>query len=83
MEILNESVQQFLSIGIVGVGMSLIIEFIKNKLGTTSFGTKLLTVLMALILGAGYYLLTQTSYVEVVFQILTAATLFYAFFMKK
>ena len=75
--------ETFLGIGIVGVAISLLIQFVKNKLGTDTMATKAMTVLIALLAGTAYYFLSATSYWASVLGVLTAASTFYAFFLKK
>lgn len=75
--------ETFLGIGIVGVAISLLIQFIKNKLGTDTMATKAMTVIIALLAGTTYYFLSTTGYWPSVLGILTTASTFYAFFLKK
>lgn len=75
-------IENFLSIGIIGVISSFLINYIKEKWGTTGWGTKAITILLALIVGAGYAWLVQTPYFDTVVGILSSATIVWAFFMK-
>lgn len=72
-----------LEIAIVGAILAGIIQFLKNKFGTEGWQTKVLTVLLALIVGAGIYFFQNTSYWETVMGVLTAASTVWAFFLKK
>lgn len=74
---------QFLSIGIVGVIASLIIMAIKNKFGTTSFASKLITVGVAIIVGFGYHLADHYNALPSILSVLTVSSTIYAFFIKE
>ena len=72
----------FLEIGIVGIGLSLIIQFIKAKFGTESLTTKGLTVGLAVAAGTVWVLFSGAAWFATVLGILAAASTFYAFFLK-
>jgi len=76
------NITDFLSIGIIGVISTFIVSYLKEKLGTNGWGTKIVVIALALILGGGFTWLRQTSYFETVVEILSASTLVYAFFLK-
>lgn len=63
--------------------LSLFIQWIKDKLGTDSLGTKLLTVGLALLVGGLIYFFQDTAYWETAIGVLAAASTVYAFFLKK
>lgn len=74
----------FLGISIIGVGASLLVQFIKNQFGTQSTTTKLILVFIALVTGAGYYVLQlNQDFYQIVIQILGIASIVYAFIIKK
>ena len=79
---MSETLQQFLQIGIVGVALSFIVQFVKERYGTDSDVTKVLTIGLAIMLGAGYYFLVGTSLWVPIVGILSSATTFYALFIK-
>ncbi len=73
---------EFLQIGIVGVALSFVVQYIKTRYGFESMTTKALTILLSLALGAGVYFLFGTPIWTSIVGVLTAATLFYSFIMK-
>lgn len=72
-----------LEIAIVGAILSGIIQFTKAKLGTSSNQTKIVTVVLALVVGAVIYLFQSTEYWETALGILASASTVYAFLLKK
>lgn len=79
---LKDSVDILLQLSIVGVFLSVVIEAVKNKFGTTSLGTKLFTIGLAVVLGAVVYFTFGTPVWIAGIGILAAASTFYAFFLK-
>ena len=75
-------INDFLGIAIVGAALSAIVEFIKNKYGTASWVTKLLTVVLAILVGTGYYFLQGTGLLTTILGVLAAASTVYAYFLK-
>lgn len=69
-------------IAILGVIASLVTEFIKNKSGTNGNKAKALTVLVALVIGAGYVLIKDTEFFPVVISVLAVSSTVYGFFIK-
>jgi len=76
------NIENFLSIGIIGVISTFIISYLKEKWGTTGWGTKVVTIILAMVVGFGYTWLVNTPYLETVVGILSASTIAYAFFIK-
>jgi len=75
---------EFLGITIIGIGASVVVEFIKKTFGTSSNKTKLILVIIAIITGAGYYFLQlHQDLLQIVITILGIASTVYAFFIKK
>lgn len=72
-----------LEIAIVGAILSGAIQFIKTKWGTDGMTTKILTVVMALMVGALIYFFQETAYWQTVIGVLAAASTVYAFLLKK
>ena len=70
----------FLAIPIVATGMSLAINAMKARL--TEVSPKFLTVMMSLVVGAGYYYVSDTSYFVSVLGILSASSTVYGLFLK-
>lgn len=76
-------INDFLSISIVGVGLSLGIDWLKNKYGTEGWATKAVTIVLSVIIGALYVAIRGTSYFETIISVLGASSMVYAFFLKK
>lgn len=77
-----DAITQLISISIVGSALSIAIQIIKTRWGIDSSTTKVMTLLLALGLGIGYYFLVNTSLWLPIIGILSAASTFYAFFLK-
>lgn len=75
-------VNTFLQIGIVGIGLSALIEVIQGKFGTGSLFTKAITIVLSVALGSAWFFLQGTPLLETIIGILGVATVFYAFFLK-
>lgn len=75
-------INDFLGIGIVGVALSLVIEWIKNRFGTYSVGTKAVTIGLSIVVGSAYFFLRDTSIWQTILGVLASASTFYALFMK-
>ncbi len=76
-------INDFLGIAIVGAALSLLIQWIKIKLGTTGVATKAVTLLLAVVVGGLYWALQGTVLWESILGILAAASTVYAFFINK
>lgn len=76
-------INEFIGIAIVGTGLSILIDLIKAKFGTDATKTKLLTVVLAVVLGTAYHFASHTVYWQSVLSILGVASTFYAFFLRK
>ena len=79
----NMDITTFLSIGIIGVIASLVIQGLKKAYGTNSFKTKVLTVVVALVIGGLYTLADTLGFLQSFVAVLTASSTIYAFFIKK
>lgn len=73
----------FLSIGIIGVIASLVIQGLKKAYGTNSMKTKVLTVVVALVIGGLYTLADTLGFLQSFIAVLTVSSTVYAFFIKK
>lgn len=71
------------SLVIVGAVVSLFVQIVKAKLGTSGIGTMLAVLLFALGAGALYVLTRETAYFETVVQIVLAAGAMYTFVISK
>lgn len=71
------NITDFLAIGIIGVLVSLGIQYIQGKYGTSSNETKLIAVLGSIIIGSVYVLIRDTSFFPTIVEVLgTASTIF-------
>lgn len=75
-------IEDFLGIAVVGGLLSLVIQFIKNKLGTDSTATKILTIVLSIIVGGAYFLLRDTVWYATIVGILAASSTVYALILK-
>lgn len=73
----------FGSLVIVGAIVSLIVQVIKTKLGTSKMASLAAVIVLSLIGGAVYVTLKDTTYWQTILQILMAAGAFYAFIIKQ
>lgn len=76
-------IQDFLSIGVVGVLLSLAIEFISTKFDIHGTAARGLTLALAIAVGSLYVWLQGTQYFQTVITVLTVSSTVYAFFLKK
>lgn len=76
------NINDFLGIAVVGGALSAVIEFIKAKFGITSETTKLLTIALAVVVGAVYTFLQDTAYWTTILGVLASASTVYALFIK-
>lgn len=74
--------EDFLSITIVGALLSIVIQSVKLKFGTAGNMTKVVTVVLALVVGAGFVWLRSTPYLETVMVILGTSSVVYAFILR-
>jgi len=74
----------FLGITVIGIGASILVQFIKSTFGTKSLKTKAILIAVSIVTGAGYYFLQlHQDLFQIVVTILGIASAFYAFFIKK
>ena len=76
-------VTEFLSIGIVGVFVSVIIELITVKLSTRPIWSKAVTIIVSLAFAGLYVWVRNTSFFPTVVTVLGVASTVYALFIKK
>ena len=76
-------INDFVAIGVVGVGMSLAIEWLKSKYGTNGRALKAIVLLLSILIGGLYVWLRQTPYFETTLVVLGASSAFYAFLLKE
>jgi len=74
--------QEFLSIGVIGATLAVVIQFIKTRFGLDSITTKLVTLGLAIVLGAVYFFLSQTEIWQTILGVLASASTVWAFFLK-
>lgn len=76
-------VNDLLGIGIVGVILSLVIQWLKGVFGTDTLATKAITVALSLVIAGLFVWVRETVYWTTVLAVLGVASTFYAFFLKK
>ncbi len=70
--------QDFLGIGIVGVLLSFVIDWMKKKFGTESTTTKGLTIALSIIVGFVYVYFRTTVWWSTILSVLGVASTVYA-----
>lgn len=75
-------IQTFLQIGIVGAALSGFVQLIKEKYGTQGFGTKIITVVLALLFSTAFVFLKDTAFWPTIITILGTASTIYALVIK-
>lgn len=73
---------EIIGITVVGAALSGFIQWLKVKLNAEGLQVKLLTVALAMVVGAAYVLLRDTSLWPTILAILGAASTVYAFLLK-
>ena len=76
-------ITSFLSIGIVGVGLSVLVQFIKEEFKLTGNKAKILVIVLSVLFAGVYYAFFVTGFLETFMQILGMATVVYSFILKK
>lgn len=72
----------FLGIGIVGAGVSALLEFIKAK-SSSDLNMKSVAIVVSLFVGTVYWVVADTVYYETVLGVLASASTVYALFFNK
>ena len=72
----------FLAIPVVGVLLSMAIQWAKVKFDLSAFGTKVTTAVASIVLGLAYWFLKDTAIWFDVVGVLGSATIFWAWFLK-
>lgn len=72
-----------LEIAIIGALLSGVVQIIKKKWGTDGNTTKMITVGLALVMGAAIYFLQDTAFWANFLGVLAASSTVYAFLLKK
>lgn len=75
-------ITDFTAIAVVGAMLSVMIQFIKAKYGTTSSATKALTLGLSIAFGGLYVFIHNTPYFETVVLVLSSASAVYALLLK-
>lgn len=65
-----------------GVAVSLLVQWLKKAFGTAKVGTMTIVVVLALVGGIGFQLLSHYGLWEAFIQVLVSAGAFYAFIVK-
>ncbi len=75
-------IADFTAIAVVGAILSVAIQVIKAKYGTTSAATKGLTLGLSIAIGGLYVFVQNTPYFETVILVLSSASAVYALLLK-
>lgn len=81
MEILD--INAFLGIAIVGALLSLVIEWVTNKMGANSMGSKFTAIFLSVLVGAAYWYLSSLAIWQSILGVLAAASTVWALFINK
>lgn len=76
-------INAFLGIAIVGAALSLVIEWVTNKLGTNSAGSKAVAIGLSILVGGAYWYLSSTAIWQSILGVLAAASTVWALFINK
>lgn len=68
---------------VIGALASLVVQFLKTKLGTDTFGTMLAVLMISFVGAAGYVLLVDTAIWPTLLQVIITAGAFYAYIIKR
>ncbi len=74
---------ELLSLGIVSAAVTVLVQYIKIKTGTTAWKSVALSVAISLVGATGYYFASQTHFWETFLKILALANTFYALLIKQ
>jgi hypothetical protein len=78
-----DNVTDFVGVGIVGVVLSLVIEWAKTKFGTETNTTKAITIGLSVVVGLVYVYFRTTTWWTTILTILGVASTVYALVLKK
>jgi hypothetical protein len=74
---------EILSLTVVGAVVSVIVQFLKNRYGTNTQGTLTAVIVISIVAGLAYYIISQTAFLPAVIQILAFAGAVYTFILKR
>ena len=80
---MTPDITNLLNIMVVGVGLSLVVEWIKAKYATRPNVTKFLTLLLAIGVAGLYVAIRETSFFPTIMTVLGTASIVWGFFLKK
>ncbi len=75
-------ITDFTAIAVVGALLSLLIQMVKTRFGTSSNATKALTLGLSIAFGGLYVFANSTPYFETVVLVLSSASAVYALLLK-
>lgn len=76
------NIEEFAGIALVGALLTAVIAVIKKVFGVEGLATKLLTIVLALVVGGAYVWLRSTPYFQTAILVLTTSSTVYALFVK-
>ncbi len=68
---------------IIGVLVSLLVQFLKPRMGTDTVGTMLIVLMISFIGAGSYVLLSNTPFWATFVQVVTVSGAFYAFIIRQ
>lgn len=76
-------INSFLGIAIVGVALSLIVEYLQVKFGMDGSKTKALVIVLSIVVGGFYWFFKDTAFYQAALGVLAAASTVYALFFSQ
>lgn len=73
----------FTSLAILGTLTTLLVQWLKNKFGTSELGTLTIVALLSLVLGGVVYFISGTSFMETFWGILVIAGAIYTYIIER
>ena len=68
---------------ILGAFVSLIVQFLKKKMGTDSIGTLFTVVMLSFVVASSYVLLVETTFWPTILQVFITAGAVYAYIIQR
>lgn len=68
---------------IIGVAVSMLVQWLKNKYGTDSNKTLIIVLGLSIITGSVYYFIKDTNYYQTILSILAMAGAFYTYILQR
>lgn len=79
---MNLGIVDFFALGLIATGISIVLQYLKNRFGSDSAATKIVLILISVVFAVGYWLVRDTAIWVNIVEILTIASTVYAIFIK-